>query len=165
MRDRLWWGNLKSSIRAKGGQPYPAYPATVAPLTKVSFKNSSWVLVFKPVILATWGAEIRRIMFPSQPRKEFFKILFWKYPIQKRVGRVAYMVECLPTKREVLLSSNPNTTKKKKSTQPPLAAQVTQTVWKLPVGRWALRVNNPGYSKARSHNYSVCMGDYRQKHT
>jgi hypothetical protein len=31
-------------------------------------KNSGWAWWLKPVILATWEAEIRRIMIPGQTR-------------------------------------------------------------------------------------------------
>jgi hypothetical protein len=60
---------------------------------------------YYPVILATQGAEIRRIKIQSQPRQIVRKTLFQKYPSQKRAGGVA---------QGVALSSGHSTAKKKK---------------------------------------------------
>jgi hypothetical protein len=51
-----------------------------------------------PVILATQEAEIRSIRGPSQPGQIVCETLSPKYPIQKRAGKVAQVVECLPSK-------------------------------------------------------------------
>jgi hypothetical protein len=51
-------------------------------------------------------------MVPSQPRQIDCKTLSQKQTTQKRAGRLAQEVECLPSKREAL-SSNLSTTKKK----------------------------------------------------
>jgi hypothetical protein len=64
-----------------------------------------------PVILATCEAEIRRIMVQSQLRKIVCEPLPGEYSTQKRAGRVAEVVECLPSKSEDL-SSNPSIIKK-----------------------------------------------------
>jgi hypothetical protein len=42
-----------------------------------------------PVILATQVAEIRRILFQSQPRQKFVRPYLKKNPSQKRAGGVA----------------------------------------------------------------------------
>jgi putative copper export protein len=47
------------------------------------------------LILATQEAEIRRIPVQSQHRQTVPMTLSWKYPIQKRAGRVTYVVEHL----------------------------------------------------------------------
>jgi hypothetical protein len=64
-----------------------------------------------PAIIATQEVEIRRIEVWSQPWKIVHKTLSWKYPTQKRAGRVAQVVECLPSQCKAL-SSNPSNTKK-----------------------------------------------------
>jgi hypothetical protein len=56
-----------------------------------------------PVILATWEAEIRKIVVGSQTRQ----IVLKKNPTQNWAGGVVQPRECLPSKHEVL-SSNPN---------------------------------------------------------
>jgi hypothetical protein len=66
-----------------------------------------------PVILATQEAEIRRTVVQSQPGQIVLKILSQKYPMQKRAGRMAQVLEHLSNQHEVL-SSNPSTIKKKK---------------------------------------------------
>jgi hypothetical protein len=68
-----------------------------------------------PVILATQKAEIRRTMVQGQPRQTVCKTLSPKYPTQNRAGRVAEVVECLPSKHEVLSSNHSMEKKKKKS--------------------------------------------------
>jgi hypothetical protein len=50
----------------------------------------------------------------SQPGQIVREILSQKYPRQNRAGRVAQVIECLPSKCKTL-SSNPSTTKRKKS--------------------------------------------------
>jgi hypothetical protein len=65
------------------------------------------------VILATQEAKIRRITVQSQPWQIVRDTLFQKHPTWKRAGKVASVVECLPSKCEAL-SLIPNTTKKKK---------------------------------------------------
>jgi hypothetical protein len=40
----------------------------------------------------------------KQARGKVPKTLFWKYPIQKRAGRVARVVEHLPSKHEAMSS-------------------------------------------------------------
>jgi hypothetical protein len=64
------------------------------------------------VILATWEAEIRRIMVQSQSRKIVHKTLSQKYSTQNRASDVAQVGKHLPYKCEAL-NSNPNTIKKK----------------------------------------------------
>jgi hypothetical protein len=63
--------------------------------------------------MATGETEIRRITVRSQPGQIVQEILSRKYPTQKRAGRVAQVVEHLPSKYEAL-SSNSSTEKKKK---------------------------------------------------
>jgi hypothetical protein len=53
-----------------------------------------------PVILSTQKAEIWRIQFKTSLRHMVHKILFQKYPIQKKAGGVAQVVEHLPSKCE-----------------------------------------------------------------
>jgi hypothetical protein len=70
-----------------------------------------------PIILVTQEAEIRRIEFQGQPRQIVAKTLSRRYPIQKRAGRVAQVVEhlpSLPSKCEAL-SSKPKCHQKKKT--------------------------------------------------
>jgi hypothetical protein len=56
-----------------------------------------------PIILATQEAEISRIIVQSQPKK-----IVQKYPTQNRVGKIAQVIEHLPSKHEhEALSSNP----------------------------------------------------------
>jgi hypothetical protein len=62
-----------------------------------------------PVMLAIWKAEIRRIMARSQLRQVFLETLSQKHLTQNKAGRVAQVVEHLPSGCEVL-SSNPSTT-------------------------------------------------------
>jgi hypothetical protein len=57
-----------------------------------------------PIILATQGAEIRRVKVQGQPRPRVHETLSRKTPSQKRAGRVAHMVEHLPRKCETLSS-------------------------------------------------------------
>jgi hypothetical protein len=66
-----------------------------------------------PIILATWEAEIKKIMVLSQSRKIVPKALSQKYPMQKGAGKEAQGVEGLPSNCETL-SSNPSATKKRK---------------------------------------------------
>jgi hypothetical protein len=49
-----------------------------------------------PVILATQEAEIRSIVVRSQSTQIIHETLSEKYPTQKRAGRVAQVVDCLP---------------------------------------------------------------------
>jgi hypothetical protein len=63
-----------------------------------------------PVILATQGAEIRRVVVRSQPRQIVPKPLSPKYPTPERTGGAAQEVEYLPGKREAQ-RSNPSTIK------------------------------------------------------
>jgi hypothetical protein len=46
-----------------------------------------------PIILATQKAEIRKIMFGSQPRQIVCETLFRKISNQKRAGRVAQVIK------------------------------------------------------------------------
>jgi hypothetical protein len=62
-------------------------------------------------ILATQEAEIGRITVGSQLGKQFVRLYLKNYPTQKRAGRVALVVKCLPTNCEAL-SLNPSITKK-----------------------------------------------------
>jgi hypothetical protein len=68
-----------------------------------------------PVILATWEAEIRRIMVGCQPAQIVWETLAQKISNTKKIGRMYQVIEHLPSKHEAL-SSNPSTTKKKKKT-------------------------------------------------
>jgi hypothetical protein len=65
------------------------------------------------VILATQETKIRRITVQSQLREIICETPSQKYPTQKRAGKVAQVVEHLPSKCEAL-SSDPSSTKKKK---------------------------------------------------
>jgi hypothetical protein len=76
--------------------------------SKSLFELSQW---FIPVIVANQEAEIRRIAVQSQLQQIVLETLSQKYPTQKRAGRVAQVVESLPSKQEAP-SSNPSTTKK-----------------------------------------------------
>jgi hypothetical protein len=65
-----------------------------------------------PVILPTQEAAIRRIAVQGQPRANsslVLKTLSQKHPTPKRAGRMAQVVEYLPSKCEAL-SSNPSST-------------------------------------------------------
>jgi hypothetical protein len=66
-----------------------------------------------PVIPATQQAEIKRTAVQSQPRQIVPEPLSWKYPLQKRSGRVAQVVQHLPSKREAP-SPDPSAAKKKR---------------------------------------------------
>jgi hypothetical protein len=61
-----------------------------------------------PIILSPQEAEIRRIEFQGQPKKNESETLSQKYPTQKRAGGVAQVVEWLPSKQEAM-SLNPST--------------------------------------------------------
>jgi hypothetical protein len=65
-----------------------------------------------PVILATWEAEIRRVVIGSQSRQIVQETLSQKYPTHNRVGGVAPVIGNLPNKGGAL-SSNPSTAKKR----------------------------------------------------
>jgi hypothetical protein len=52
--------------------------------------------------------------FDASSRQIVCETLSWKYPIQKRAGRVAGVVECLPTKHKALNSSSSITKNKTK---------------------------------------------------
>jgi hypothetical protein len=54
-----------------------------------------------PIILVTWEAEIRGIMFPSHPRRIVFETLSQKYPAQNKAIRMAQAVKvpCLASMR------------------------------------------------------------------
>jgi hypothetical protein len=59
------------------------------------------------VILATLEAEIRRITVGSQPRQIVCETLSQKIPnTKKRTGRVAQVVERLPSKHKALSSNS-----------------------------------------------------------
>jgi hypothetical protein len=64
-----------------------------------------------PVILATWKAEIGRIVVRGQPRQIVQETPSPKN--QTRAGGVVQVVECLPSKHETP-SLNPSTEKRKK---------------------------------------------------
>jgi hypothetical protein len=64
-----------------------------------------------PIILVNQEAQEDQGLKPALGNSS--QDLSQKYPTQKRAGRVAEVVECLPSKGEVL-SSNSSTTKKKK---------------------------------------------------
>jgi hypothetical protein len=51
----------------------------------------------------------------SQPRQIVHKTLSWKYLIEKKAGRVAQVIKCLPSKHEAL-SLNSSTPKRKVET-------------------------------------------------
>jgi hypothetical protein len=65
-------------------------------------------------ILAIQEAEISRIMVPSQPGQILHETLVQKYPPQKKVCRVAQVVEHLPSKLKALCSNSSTTKKKEK---------------------------------------------------
>jgi hypothetical protein len=56
-----------------------------------------WVM---SLILVTREAEIRRIEVHSQCRQVVHKYPSQKCPTEKRIGRVAQVVECLPSNHE-----------------------------------------------------------------
>jgi hypothetical protein len=58
---------------------------------------TSWHWWYTPVILATWKAEIRKIMVLGEFQQIVQETLPQKYPTQKRAGGVDKVVECLPT--------------------------------------------------------------------
>jgi hypothetical protein len=70
-------------------------------------------LVLTPVILATWEAEIRRMVVPSQSRQIVYENLSPKYPTYKMAGGIVQVVQHLSSKCKAL-SSNPSTAKKYK---------------------------------------------------
>jgi hypothetical protein len=69
-----------------------------------------------PVILPTQEAEIRSVYRDLTPALGNFNTLPQKYPTQKRITRVAKVVESFPSKHEAL-SSNPSTEKNKRKQQ------------------------------------------------
>jgi hypothetical protein len=70
------------------------------------------------LILATWEAEIGRIIVQDQPRQIVWEIPSLEQPEQRQTGGVAQEIECLLCKHRAL-SSNPTLIKKKnKSFQP-----------------------------------------------
>jgi hypothetical protein len=80
------------------------------------------------VILATWEVEIERTVVQGQPGQKVHKTLPQKYPPQKRTGREAPVVQCLP-KRHKALSSNPSPPKKKKKKEKKRTLVMSQIVW------------------------------------
>jgi hypothetical protein len=66
-----------------------------------------------PEILATWEAEIRRIVVQGQPRQKVHEIPISKITRGKWTGGVVQAVQLLLCKHEAL-SSNPSPTKKGK---------------------------------------------------
>jgi hypothetical protein len=79
---------------------------------KNKWEAGCWWVTF--VILATWKAEIRRIMVWDLPVETVHKTLISKITKAKWTGSVAQLVECLLCKREAL-SSKPSLTDNKKS--------------------------------------------------
>jgi hypothetical protein len=84
------------------------FPEQASMTTLHSVAKSARLQWLTPVIPATQEAEMRRIMVGSQPRKIVAKLNPKKYSTQKRAGRVAQVIEDLPSKCEAL-SSNPTT--------------------------------------------------------
>jgi hypothetical protein len=68
----------------------------------------SWTQWLTPVIPATQEVEVRRIAVRNQLGKIVHETLSWKYSTSNRAGRVAQVVEHMPSKSKAL-SSNPNT--------------------------------------------------------
>jgi hypothetical protein len=54
-----------------------------------------------PVILATLEAESRRLKVQSEPRQIVYEILSQEYPAGKRAGRLAQVVERMPSTARV----------------------------------------------------------------
>jgi hypothetical protein len=100
-----------------------------------------------PVILATQEAEIRRIMAQCQPRQIICQTVFQKKPITKWTGGVTQVVVYLPGLASVRpLSSNPNTTKKKKKFKWKLEEiydVITSALDTNPLSAWVQRLNAP----------------------
>jgi hypothetical protein len=61
--------------------------------TNVKNRPRAWRQWLMPVILATQGAKVRRIVVQSQPRQIVQKTLSWKHPTQKRAGGVVQVGE------------------------------------------------------------------------
>jgi hypothetical protein len=68
--------------------------------------GDQWLM---PVVLATWGPEIRRSEVRGQLGQIVHNTLSQKYPTHKRTGKVAQVVECLSSKYK-FPSSNFGTT-------------------------------------------------------
>jgi hypothetical protein len=78
-----------------------------------------------PVVLAT--QEIRRIMIQSKPQGIVHETLSPNHPTQKRAGRVAQVVEHLPSKYEQPLVQTPVPPKNKRE------REICQTQWFKPI--------------------------------
>jgi hypothetical protein len=70
-----------------------------------------------PVSLATQEAVIRRIPVQSQPQANNSQDPITKISNTKRTGRVAQVIQHLPSKREALISNTSTTKKKKKKSE------------------------------------------------
>jgi hypothetical protein len=73
------------------------------------FKNKSFCIVghrwLMPVILAIQEEKIRRITVRGQSRQVVHEMLSQKYSTYKRAGKVAQVVESLPSKCEALVQT------------------------------------------------------------
>jgi hypothetical protein len=70
----------------------------VFPYDAISYNKTEPILLARclqltPTILATWEAEIKRIVVQSQPREIGRESLSQKNPLQKRASKVAQGVE------------------------------------------------------------------------
>jgi hypothetical protein len=68
-----------------------------------------------PIILATQETDIRRMVVPSQAQANSSQDPISKTPSQKRAGRMAQVLECLPSNHEALSQTPVPPPKKKKA--------------------------------------------------
>jgi hypothetical protein len=108
---QAWWHTSVTPVLGMVGKDLSEFEANLLYKSRHCLSADS-----SPVILPTQEAEIRSVYRDLMSALAKFNTLPQKYPTQKRISRVAKVVESFPSKREAL-SSNPSTEKNKTKQQ------------------------------------------------